>query len=425
MPYAAYVADRDGYQGQAGRKSPWGQWARLGAVAVGACLAVGALHAQSAGVSPEDEYHKAIKVSEDIQPLGDTPFGEQIGLYNGGLSFAQTDVSLKGHGPTLQLSRVFKLLGRKEFVAVIPDQAFGDWEIDLPRIETLTSNTGTLTSWQTSGTSSPAAERNQRCTRFYAPPPVSIPGDPGRGPWTPYEWWNGYHLIVPGSGDQELLPRASVNTLAPAMAGLSFPIVTRGQWQVGCLATTSSGELGEAFFAVAPDGTKYWFDYLVYHAATMLIRPVNTGPGPLTGTAQAGPQPNVAAEDFIQRRKAWMLVTRIEDRFGNALVYHYTAGRLTSIDASDGRQLTVQYVPSSPRIASVTLTSPIAGARTWNYQYGGTDSFRPQLTRVQLPDGKAWSFNLAGLVDADMDIQGGPVTRLACRATWASPLPAA
>ena len=43
-------------------------------------------HAQST-VTPEDEYKKLIRVSEDIQPLGENPFGEQVSLYNGSLSF--------------------------------------------------------------------------------------------------------------------------------------------------------------------------------------------------------------------------------------------------------------------------------------------------------------------------------------------------
>lgn len=41
-------------------------------------LLVPACHAQ--GVTPEDEYKKQIRVSEDIQPLGANPFGENISL---------------------------------------------------------------------------------------------------------------------------------------------------------------------------------------------------------------------------------------------------------------------------------------------------------------------------------------------------------
>lgn len=54
---------------------------------------------------PEDEYKDQIRVSQDIQPLGATPFGENINLYDGSLSFEQTDVSLAGNGPLLELTR--------------------------------------------------------------------------------------------------------------------------------------------------------------------------------------------------------------------------------------------------------------------------------------------------------------------------------
>jgi len=87
----------------------------------GICLwaAVTLVHASGvfaqSNVTPEDEYRKAIKVSEDIQPLGESPFGEQISLYTGQLSFRQTDVSVAGQGPVLELSRQFQLEGKNRF----------------------------------------------------------------------------------------------------------------------------------------------------------------------------------------------------------------------------------------------------------------------------------------------------------------------
>lgn len=56
---------------------------------------------QSAPVTPESEYQKRIKVSEDIQPLGENLFGEHVSLYSGATSFEQTDVSSSGIGPSM------------------------------------------------------------------------------------------------------------------------------------------------------------------------------------------------------------------------------------------------------------------------------------------------------------------------------------
>ena len=58
-------------------------------------------------VTPESEYKKLINVDQNIQPLGANPFGENISLYDGTLSFEQTDVIIPGTGPALQLGRLF------------------------------------------------------------------------------------------------------------------------------------------------------------------------------------------------------------------------------------------------------------------------------------------------------------------------------
>src|SRR3569623_3236998 len=87
---------------------PKGRLACLCAVVFYATLRHG-LRAQTNPVTPEQEYKKLIRVSEDIQPLGENPFGENISLYDGSLSFEQTDVSLAGNGPALPLRRRFNL----------------------------------------------------------------------------------------------------------------------------------------------------------------------------------------------------------------------------------------------------------------------------------------------------------------------------
>ena len=60
------------------------------------------VHAQTS--TPEDEYKKLIRVTEDISPLGENPFGEHVSLYTGALSFQATDISIPGTGPTIELS---------------------------------------------------------------------------------------------------------------------------------------------------------------------------------------------------------------------------------------------------------------------------------------------------------------------------------
>jgi hypothetical protein len=81
-----------------------------------------------------------------------------------------------------------------------------------------------------------------------------------------------------------------------------------------------------------------------------------------------------------------MLVTKVEDRFGNYVNYNYSGTKLTSIAANDGRTITLQYGNSAKpnRITSVT-----ANGRVWSYGYSGDN-----LYTVTRPDGKSWTYGI-------------------------------
>ncbi|WP_449421942.1 RHS repeat domain-containing protein [Rhodanobacter lindaniclasticus] len=347
-------------------------------------------------MTPEDEYKKLIRVSEDIQPLGESPFGEQVSLYNGSLSFTQTDVSLAGNGPLLQVSRSFRPKDKKE--SGTADGGFADWDLEIPRITTLAA-----TQWLVTG-SSPRS----RCSQFGQPP--TIAGKRGGAAWEPTTWWNGYQLVVPGQGSQDLLRRAAQNTLSPSMGGSVFGIVTTHHWMITCGVATDdpvNDPGGEGFLAVAPDGTRYWFTHLVYRWAPTMHRPVGSGP---QGLQSIVVQPNLFIDDYLTRRQAAMLVTRIEDRFGNSLVYSYNGAQLTAITASDGRQVTLSYLSGTDRIGTISVTPASGPARTWSYQY--STALTPLLTKVTLPDGSAWSYDLAGLRNGETLIGEGDCDNL-------------
>ncbi|HEY9469988.1 MAG TPA: hypothetical protein VIQ76_10290, partial [Propionibacteriaceae bacterium] len=373
---------------------PKGRLARLCvSLLLGVVLSCGVVHAQSTVVHPEDEYKKLIRVSEDIQPLGENPFGENISLYNGSLSFEQTDISLAGNGPLLQLSRSFHPREAKESESI--DGAFSDWDMEVPRITTMTAYQANVMGWLVN-----AGNKTARCSLFNVPPTVAAQS--GGSDWEPHSWWAGYQLVVPGQGSQDLLRRASQNTLSPQMSGMSFPIVTKNHWMVGCLPATDGSDVGEAFFAVSPDGTKYWFNHMVYRWAPTMERPLGSSPA---GLRVGKVQSLFATSDRLMRRQASLLVTRIEDRFGNALTYSYNGSNLTAITASDGRQLSLTYVTGTSRVSTATLQPASGTPRTWTYQYA--TSLYHALTKVVLPDRSAWSYNLASFLAADMDPIGG------------------
>jgi YD repeat-containing protein len=334
-----------------------------------ALIGVGGVSAQT--TSPEDEYKKLVKVDEEIKPLGDTPFGESVNVFDGSLSFHVVDISIPGNGPTIEIGRTFQADGDSD--VRMDNESFGDWDIELPRFSTMTSNVGTgLGGPPNFGWVVDTSTRTNRCTSFREPPDLQIgPIKPGNDPTPPSAWWNGGYLLrIPGVPDQTILTAAGTTALMPQIAGQTFTGLSKGNWRMACLPSTANGEPGEAFLAFGPDGSKYWLNNLVYR--------------PARGYK-------------ILRRMGYMYATRMEDRFGNWLTYSYdqTTGRINSIDANDGRHVAFAYTADGKYIASVSVVTA-ASTRTWSYGYSPTAS-GVTLTSVRLPDGSQWSYNLSSL----------------------------
>jgi YD repeat-containing protein len=192
-------------------------------------------------------------------------------------------------------------------------------------------------------------------------------------------------LIIPGQGSQDILKNQDAATNG------TYPAVTNNHWRLSCISesTTANGEPGDGFIAQAPDGTQYYFNELTYGLAL--------------GASQTTWNGNTPISSSLGRQVAFLLVTKVVDRFGNSLTYSYNSGgALTGITASDGRALSVQY-NSAGNVQSVTL-QPSAGApRTWTYAYttftnplyGGSLT---TLQSVTLPDGSQWKYNLGNFV---------------------------
>lgn len=377
-------------------------------------------------VNPSTEYLNRIKGAETIQPLGDTPFGESISLFNGALSFRQTDISYPGIGPAITLARSYEASGSP--LTYGNDLPMADWDLSIPRIATVVSGNrmGNKGIWKvTALVGSPTGTANvARCTQF------------GEIDHSPYgyglSWWHGYQLVTGDGSSQPLLKRTASNPLAPGNNVAGYPIVTPGHWMISCLGSTSNGLAGEAFLATAPDGTRYWFDHLAYGAPMeMLIEqiphmnnpdnpPVTAPIEGATGGTIASPtddDPSVywgEAQQFLPRKMGYMYATRVEDRFGNWVRYVYDANsRLTEINASDQRKVLITWRADAPLIDRITLQPGTAGARMWRYEYS-TPTVREtrELIRVIQPDQTAWELmmgasNQLKLPSADPDNRCG------------------
>jgi len=349
----------------------------LAIAAAVSCLLSG--HAQAAEVTQASEYMRRLKIYQTVQPHGDTPFGERINLYTGETTFQQSDVVLEGTGPAISLVRSLTSLQSSGDVRRPADM--GNWTLSIPRIETLTDrplvSLGTPgDNWVMDPMVSP--DPHARCTHFGAPYSPRMLNS---------IWWNGMELVTEDGSRQQVLGRAPLNTAKPVMTlsgqPVVFPAVTQRNWQIGCLSQTSNGQPGEAFLAVSPEGTRYWFDRLVGAIADTIYEPDPDGIKQLK-------QP---------RMRATMYATRVEDRFGNAVLYHYTDDRLTSITATDGRSVAIDWRFDARLIDRITVQPAASQPHIWRYEYGTITDEYATLSAVVLPDNDGlpgdsrWTFN--------------------------------
>jgi RHS repeat-associated protein len=295
---------------------------------------------------------------QGVSALGSGAFGDSVDLYTGSLSFRHTDIDLPGNsGLSVSVGRRYSA-GRPHILR----GSFGDWDLDIPHLRgNFTAQYGWVVGTQ-NGTA--------RCTEF-GKPGGAMSGNHQES-WGPEHYWAGNFLSVPGGGSQEILRRGAANTAAPS-DGHTYPLVTRGNWQLRCLATIANGA-GEGFVARSPDGVEYRFDWMASRS--------------LRSMAKGG--------SYLTRSEVFLLPTLVRDRFGNTVTYAWDAAnpwRLNKIESSDGRELTFAYVPSTTRISSIT-----DGARTWSYGYDADG----RLSTVTLPDTRQWVFNLSSLTVTNM-----------------------
>ncbi|MEJ7805154.1 MAG: RHS repeat-associated core domain-containing protein, partial [Telluria sp.] len=342
------------------------------------------------------EQFKDIRAPNAIAAIGPNLFGDTVNLYNGSLEFRQIDVALPGNN-ALPVSVGRRIAAGELRLGMQP---FGKWEMDIPHLSgTFANNVG----WRgEDGTT-------KRCSSFGAPP--TAVGMQGSSVWDPYEFWHGNFMYIPGEGTQQLLSRSPENQVAPG-AVATYPVVTSRFWSLSCLPTIKNGStLGEGFLAVSPDGTSYYFDWLVNYPAQLLQKSSDgptmkvasktaTAPDEELDTKQkdksAPPSPTAVATATLARTEVWLLPSKVVDRFGNTVTYTYDPAKpknLMRIDSSDGRLITLTY-NAADQVATVNDQS-----RIWNYSYH-TIGTKANLDKVVQPDGSSWDFaNFDAILD--------------------------
>lgn len=327
-----------------------------------------------------EEYDQLIKAREVVGTLGPDLLGDQVSFSNGALSFSATDVSIAGNnGLEVAITRSFAVVNRKGRINEMP---FGDWEIELPRIEGVYAS---QTGWISGNSATPLQRCNITTPGGAMPPPLQL----GSVWFHPFEYWQGSQLVLPGRGGGGELMLVRPDVPKPATGG-PYYWTTSDRTHLSCL-TSIQNSTGEGFLAITPDGTKYRFDWM---ASTQRPR--------LEKKRHGGHYWNTLDIQWLNRRMVALHATRVEDRFGNWVQYHYANTpddpvRLTSIQASDGRSLSVSY-NAAGAISQVT-----ANGRTWTYGYSGG-----RLSTVTLPDSSSWSFNFANFSNLSLRYYKGP-----------------
>jgi YD repeat-containing protein len=336
-------------------------------------------------LKPQEDQRAQVGLRDYMQIPDGGAVGELFNPLTGELMLNHLDAALPGAGPDMGLVRQWVPGSSRRFWW--RPGAFADWSLELPRITTLSLKYPDGHGWRVPG-NDPFA----RCSAFAAPPSASANAPRGNegsaldpSAIDPNVWWQGYQLIVPGAGEQEVLKRSASNRLLPQMqrpdgTAMNFPLVTVKQWQIDCIGKTANGEPGDAFIAVSPGGIKYTFDHMVYRWA---------------------PATNLERLGVLLRDQVSLLATRVEDRFGNVLTYSYDGDRLTGVTRNSEAQIDIAYRSDAPSlIDKVTLRPDASSPRVWSYHYADVGGGRETLTEVINPDGTSWTFDLRGLTEA-------------------------
>ncbi|HEX7801988.1 MAG TPA: RHS repeat-associated core domain-containing protein [Pseudoxanthomonas sp.] len=317
-------------------------------------------------------FDQRLKASQSVTPLGPDFAGDQVSLSNGALSFAATDVSLPGNdGLSVAFARSFDVKNRKQYGS---QEMLADWTVEVPQISGVFPG-----DWVVQG-----ATPGNRCSSPGSPP---IPP----GGFLLRDFWQGLTMNLPGGGGGDMLVSSAATV--PTSGGPYPWTVDNGMTHVSCLSSILNGT-GQGYLAITADGTRYWFNWMArYNEPGMRGRSNWDVIGAGTYTV-------------VPRYRNVLYATRVEDRFGNWVAYTYTnasnqPGKLTRIEAGDGRVLTATY--SGNYISSVS-----DGTRTWSYTYGDAAGSRKTLTSVTLPDGSAWNIGFAAFAAAEIKVNESP-----------------
>jgi hypothetical protein len=307
-----------------------------------------------------EHVHKRLKVDPAVSYLQTDLFGDSVHLSNGKVSLKNTDIAL----PT---SSLFPITISRRYVGprgvAHNNLSFGDWELDIPMYYSQVVKDDVL-----SGLYSGIWGQGSPCDGNFNPNTTAIGS---QGTVTPGEYWSG-ETVSFGDGHTERMLRSKASNNRYLK-----------NHKVECIDNGSDKFKGIKI--TKPNGTSYYFN----EPTLSPVKPVSV----MTNINSNG------GYSLIPAYEARWLVSRIQDRFGNELTFHYQASRLYNISSSDGNSITLEYEVNpynKQRIKKIT-----ANNKSWLYEYRDATHSLSQdtLTAVTLPDSTKWQYALDGLDD--------------------------
>ncbi|WP_150409490.1 hypothetical protein [Xanthomonas sontii] len=355
------------------------------AALVGATLCAFSLaHAQSV----IDQYNRSVKTSMEIAPLGPDAFGEQVSMLDGALSFRQIDVSVKlNSGIPMSIGRTLSIQdqapdqqGRNTYRDGSP---FGlMWDMDVPYLKVVAD---ARIGWTGVDKSLNRCSKGQSAPVVYGVTPFA------QVSYSSEQYYTGVFANIPGYGSEFL--RTPSGHAMPS-DGREYFKVSRSGWRASCLSTIKRGS-GEGFVVLLPNGSRVTFDWLVDRPTAYILETSCPGGGgaltsiPVLSLPSIPYTPSCQNYVSVPRSEYFLFATKVEDRFGNFVLYDFDSSnptRLVAIRSSEGPSINLSY-NSSGQVQAVGFNGQV-----WNYVYDNYNS-ASRLRSVVLPDGSSWDFD--------------------------------
>ncbi|MCS4306761.1 RHS repeat-associated protein [Rheinheimera pacifica] len=293
-------------------------------------------------------------------------FGDEVDIATGDVSFSAIDISIPGNSE-LKVEFRRKMPTISTYLsAVSPNHDLGEWRIDLPYVTTRVIYD----------------EKDKRFRGKWGS------GNECRGRLQPgydrrpddyielWDYWHGVYLNVPGETAEHIL-----DNTGHLVARNYAEKITKGGWLVRCEDNVTGGE---SYVVTSPSGITYTFSQKKFEFYRTVSRALEDGGG---------------WPDTAKVFNAYLLVSRVEDRFGNYVIYNYEGDKLGSIASNDGRIITIKYNENG-KVKTVSSSEQSFGYE-YDYKFdihGKVSS--SYLTKVVLPDQTYWSYDLKAIANA-------------------------